>query len=52
VRKLTLMMNTTVDAKVARPDGDLEWFLSDELHEDVLLSVLRRVDAMILGRVA
>jgi dihydrofolate reductase len=50
--KITLMMNTTIDAKVARPDGDLEWFLTDERHEDVLLALMRQVDAMLFGRVS
>jgi dihydrofolate reductase len=52
MRKITLMMNTTLDAKVARLDGDLEWFLTDARHEDELLAMLRQVDGMIFGRVS
>lgn len=52
MRTLTLMMNTSIDAKVARPDGDLDWFLTDERHEDVLLALMRQVDAMLFGRVS
>lgn len=52
MRKLTLMMNTTLDAKVAGTDGGLDWFLTDAGMEDAHLDVLRSVDAMIFGRVA
>lgn len=52
MRKLTLMMDTTLDAKVARPDGNLDWFRNDAGIEDTRLSLLRSVDAMVFGRVA
>lgn len=52
MRKLTLMMATTLDAKVAGPDGNLEWFRNDAGIEDTRLSLLHSVDAMIFGRVA
>jgi hypothetical protein len=52
MRRIILSMFTTLDAKTARSDGDLEWFLTDERLEDSLLTLLHRVDAMIFGRVS
>jgi dihydrofolate reductase len=52
VRTFTLMINTTLDAQVAGPGGDLEWFRSDEEVEAAHLDVLRSADAMVFGRVA
>ena len=52
MRKLTLMMSTTLDAKVAGSAGSLDWFLVDEGIEEARLDVLRSIDAMIFGRVS
>lgn len=52
MRKVILSMMLSLDGMTARPDGDLGWFLSDARFEDVMLSLLRSVDAMMFGRVS
>lgn len=52
MRKLTLMINTTLDAKVASADGGLEWFRNEDGIELVRQDILHQVDAMIFGRVS
>jgi dihydrofolate reductase len=51
VRKLTLMISTTLDARVAGPGRNLEWFRNDAGIEEARLAMLHSVDAMIFGRV-
>ena len=50
MRKLVLSMMVSVDGKTARPDGGLDWFLTDRDFEDEMLSLLRNVDGMLFGR--
>jgi dihydrofolate reductase len=52
MRRLILSMMVSLDGQTARPDGDLEWFRTDERFEEVMLSLLRSVDAILLGRVS
>lgn len=52
MRKLTLMINTTLDAKVASADGGLEWFRNEDDIELLRRDILHQVDAMIFGRVS
>jgi dihydrofolate reductase len=52
MRKIILSMMTSLDGKIARSDGDIEWFLTDERLEETLRSLLHQVDAMIFGRVS
>ena len=50
MRKVILSMMVSLDGKTARPDGNLDWFLSDREFEDEMLSLLRSVDGMLFGR--
>lgn len=50
--RVLLSMMVTLDGRIAGPGGDLDWFRSDRDFEDEMLGVLRRVDAMLFGRVA
>jgi dihydrofolate reductase len=52
MRKIILSMMTSLDGKIARADGDIEWFLTDERLEETLRTLLQQVDAMIFGRVS
>jgi dihydrofolate reductase len=52
MRKLILSMMTSLDGHVARPDGSLDWFLSDAQFEAEMLGLLGSVDAMLFGRVS
>jgi hypothetical protein len=52
MRKLILSMMVSLDGSIARGDGDIEWFLTDERLEEVMLGLLRSVDAMMFGRVS
>lgn len=51
MRKLILSMLVSLDNLTARPDGDLNWFRTDEEIERELLSLVHSVDEMLLGRV-
>jgi dihydrofolate reductase len=50
MRKIVLSMMLSLDGKTARPDGNLDWFLTDREFEDEMLSLLRSVDGMLFGR--
>jgi len=50
MRKLILSIMVSLDGMIARPDGDLEWFLTDEGFESEMLDLLRNVDGMLFGR--
>lgn len=50
MRKIVLSMMVSVDGKTARPDGSLDWFLTDRDFEDEMLALLRNVDGMLFGR--
>ena len=52
MRKLILSMLVSADGFMAGPDGDLEWFLTDDELEQEMLGVLRSVDLILLGRVS
>lgn len=52
MRRLILSMMVSLDGLTARPGGDLEWFRTDERFEEVMLSLLGSVDAILLGRVS
>lgn len=52
MRKLLLSMMVSLDGMIARADGDLSWFRSDEQFETEMLTLLRSVDAMLFGRVS
>lgn len=52
MRNVILSMMVSLDGSIARSDGDLNWFLSDEGFEAEMLSLLRGVDAMMFGRVS
>jgi dihydrofolate reductase len=52
MRPLTLSMLVSLDGFIARPDGDLSWFRTGPAFDDDVLDTLRRVDAMLFGRVA
>jgi RibD C-terminal domain len=52
MRKLILSMMVSLDGMIARPDGDLGWFLSDGEFESEMLDLLRNVDSILLGRVS
>lgn len=43
-------MMVSVDGKTARPDGSLDWFLTDRDFEDEMLSLFGNVDGMLFGR--
>jgi dihydrofolate reductase len=52
MRKLSLSILTSLDGYVARPNRDLEWFLTDLEFEAEMIALLRSVDGMLFGRVA
>jgi dihydrofolate reductase len=52
MRKLNLSIMTSLDGHTARPNRDLEWFLTDPEFERDMLALLRSVDGMIFGRIA
>jgi dihydrofolate reductase len=52
MRPLMLSMLVSLDGFIARPDGDLSWFRTGPAFDDDVLATLRRVDAMLFGRVA
>lgn len=52
MRKIILSMMVSLDGFVARPDGNLDWFLTDGEFEDEMLTLLRSVDLMLFGRVS
>jgi dihydrofolate reductase len=52
MRKLIVSMMVSLDGMIARADGDLSWFRSDEQFEAKMLDLLRSVDAMLFGRVS
>ena len=46
-----LSMMISLDGSISGHDGNLDWFRTDEAFETVMLSLLRGVDAILLGRV-
>jgi dihydrofolate reductase len=52
MRKLILSMMASLDGFIARSDGNLDWFLTDEEFEVEMLSLLHSVDGMLFGRVS
>lgn len=52
MRNVILSMAVSLDGSIARADGDLGWFLTDDGFEVEMLSLLHSVDAMMFGRVA
>ena len=50
--RIVLSMMTSLDGAVARADGDLNWFRTDEEFEATMLGQLDRTEAILLGRVA
>ncbi|HEV7764130.1 MAG TPA: dihydrofolate reductase family protein [Thermoanaerobaculia bacterium] len=52
MRNVILSMMVSLDGQIARPDGNLDWFLTDADFEDEMLGLLNSVDAMIFGRVS
>lgn len=48
--KVILSVMVSLDGRMARSDGDLNWFLTDAEFESEMLGVLRGVDAILLGR--
>jgi dihydrofolate reductase len=52
MRKITFSMLVSLDGRIARPNGELDWFLLDEAFEEDSLRLLRSVDGMFFGRVS
>jgi dihydrofolate reductase len=52
MRRVILSIAISLDGYIARPDGNLDWFLSGDDFEVEMLALLRSVDAMLFGRVA
>lgn len=50
MRNVILSMMVSLDGQIARPDGNLDWFLTDADFEDEMFALLNSVDAMIFGR--
>ena len=50
--KVILSVMVSLDGLMAGRDGDLEWFRTDDEFESEMFTVLRSVDAILLGRVA
>ncbi len=50
--KVVLPMMMSPDGRIARADGDLGWFVTDARFEERMLGLLRRVEAMMFGRVS
>jgi dihydrofolate reductase len=50
MRKIILSMMLSADGRVARPDGNLDWFRTDADFEDEMLALLDGVDGMFFGR--
>ena len=52
MRKLILSIVVSADGMIARADGDISWFLTDEAYEREMFALLQRVSAMLFGRVS
>jgi dihydrofolate reductase len=52
MRRVILSIAVSLDGFIARPDGNLDWFLSGDDFEVEMLALLRSVDALLFGRVA
>lgn len=50
MRKLILSIAVSLDNFIARPDGNLDWFLSDSAFEEEMLTLLSSVERMFFGR--
>ncbi|HEX6099908.1 MAG TPA: dihydrofolate reductase family protein [Thermoanaerobaculia bacterium] len=50
--KVILSVMVSLDGLMAGRDGDLEWFRTDAEFESEMFTVLRGVDAILLGRVS
>lgn len=50
MRKVILSMMVSLDGSIARANGELDWFLTDEAFEVEMLDLLHSVDACIFGR--
>lgn len=49
---MILSMMVSLDGMIARADGNLDWFRTDEEFEEEMLGLLNRVDALLFGRVS
>ena len=52
MRRVILSMMVSLDGMIAKSDGDLEWFLTDDQLESEMLELLKDVDGYLFGRVA
>jgi dihydrofolate reductase len=52
MRNVILSMMVSLDGFIARPDGNLDWFLTDGEFEEEMLTLLNSVDNMLFGRVS
>lgn len=52
MKKIILSMMVSLDGFIARADGNLDFFLTDEELEDEMLALLHSVDGMLFGRVS
>lgn len=50
--RILLSMMVTLDGRIARPDGALDWFRTGPAFEREQLALLRSVDAFVFGRVS
>ena len=53
MRKLKLQMQTSIDGFVARPNGELDWMLSGQLHDEVgnlVNELIDSSDTILMGR--
>lgn len=50
-RNLFFQMMTSVDGRIAGPEGELDWHVVDQDFSDYVDRTLRSIDAILLGRV-
>jgi dihydrofolate reductase len=52
MKKVILSMMVSLDGRISGVDGDLGWFRTDDDFEREMLTLLRSVDGILLGRVS
>jgi dihydrofolate reductase len=51
MRKVMQFMMTSLDGYVARPNGDIDWHVTDEEFNDFAVEQIHSVDTLLFGRV-